>query len=225
LGYLTEQIDTDWIDSHKCNRDILTNALDPSKIRGNNSNNATVITSNRSCAKDIASALQKGVPKVLAFADTHAIANMGAASIFVMAGTPMSDIRPALDPLTINLPNGEIVHSTHICDISFPGLPMILTGHIVPGLSMASLMGTRVLCKAECKVFFTDTTCEVKYQNKVILTGTKDPTTDLWTLPITPTAITATRSQDLGHDQQDQENPPPINWAAFAHSIQNAPML
>jgi len=125
-----------------------------------------------------------------------------------------------LDPLTINLPNGKIAHSMHICDISIPGLLMILTGHIVSGLSMASLLGIRILCKAGCKVIFTDRTREVKYQDKVILTGIKDPTTDLWTLPITPTAITATRSQELGHNQHDQENPPPINWVAFAHSVQ-----
>ena len=156
--------------------------------------------SNRSRARDIASALQKDMPKVLAFDDTHAIADTGVTSIFVVAGTPMTNIRPALDPLTINLPNGKIIHSTHICDISIPGLLMILTGHIVLGLSMASLMGIRVLCKVGCKVFFTGTTCEVKYQNKVILTGIKDPTTDLWTLPITPMAINATRRQELGQD-------------------------
>ncbi len=169
----------------------LIDASDPSKTSGNNSNNATVITSNRSPARDVASALRKGMPKVLAFADTHAIADTGATSIFVVAGSPMTNIRPALDQLTINLPNGKTVHSTHICNI---------TGHIVPGLSMASLMGIRVLCKAGCKVFSTDMTCEVKYQNKVILTGIKDPTTDLWTLPITPMAINATRRQELGQD-------------------------
>jgi hypothetical protein len=175
---------------------------------------------NRSRTKDIASALRKGMLEGLTFADTHAIANMGATSIFVMVGTPMSNIRPALDPLTINLLNGKSVHSMHICNISIPGLPMIPTGHIVSSLSMASLMGIHILCKAGCKVIFTDTTCEVKYQDKVILTDIKDPTTDLWTLPITPTAITATRSQELGHDQHDQENPPPVNWVAFAHSFQ-----
>jgi hypothetical protein len=175
--------------------------------------------SNRSRARDIASALQKDMPKVLAFDDTHAIADTGVTSIFVVAGTPMTNIRPALDPLTINLPNGKIIHSTHICDISIPGLLMILTGHIVLGLSMASLMGIRVLCKVGCKVFFTGTTCEVKYQNKVILTGIKDPTTDLWTLPITPMAINAMRSQDLRQDQHNQENSPPVIWATFTHSI------
>jgi len=159
------------------------------------------------------------MPKTLAFADTHAIADMGATSIFMMAGTPMKNIHPATDPLTINLPNGEIVHSTHICDISIPGLPMILTGHIVPGLSMASLMGIRVLCKAGCKVIFTDTKCEVRFKNKVILNGIKDPTTDLWTLPITPTAINDTGSYALGKDQCIQKNPHPVDWAAFAHSF------
>ena len=113
----------------------------------------------------------------------------------------MKNVRSIMDPLTMNLPNGEIVHSTHVCDISIPGLPMILTGHIVPGLSMASLMGIRVLCKAGCEVIFTDTKCEVKYPNKVILNGIKDPTTDLWTLPITPTAINETGSQKLGKDR------------------------
>ena len=117
--------------------------------------------------------------EVLAFSDTHAITDTGATSIFMMAGTPMKNIRSTMDPLTINLPNGEIVHSTHICDISILGLSMILTGHIVLGLSEASLMGIRVLCKAGCKVFFTDTKCEVRYKNKVILNGIKDPTTDL----------------------------------------------
>ena len=193
--------------------------MDPITCSLHDSDDATVITSNRSRARNIASALRQGVPKTLAFSDTHAIADTGATSIFVMAGTPMTNIRPATDPLTINLPNGKIVHSTHICDISIPGLPMILTGHIVPGLSMASLMGIRVLCKAGCKVIFTDTKCEVRFKNKVILNGIKDPTTDLWTLPITPTAINDTGSHELGKDQCDQKNPHPVDWVAFAHSV------
>ncbi len=88
--------------------------MDPKNYRKNNSDDATVITSNTSrasnsaSAHNIASALQQGVPKVLAFTDTHGIADTGATSIFVMAGTPMKNIREAMDPLTINLPNGEI---------------------------------------------------------------------------------------------------------------------
>ncbi len=56
---------------------------------------------------------------------------------------------------------------------------MILTGHIVPSLKIASLIGIQTLCKAGCKVVFDDKKCEVIYNKKVILTGSKDPSTDL----------------------------------------------
>jgi hypothetical protein len=158
--------------------------------------------SKKSRVKDIASMIRQGMPKWLAFANTHTIADTRATSIFVMAGTPKNNICSATDPLTRNIPNGEIVSSTHICNIVIPGLLMILTGHIVPGLSMASLMGIRDLCKAA--------KCEVKYQNKVISTGIKDPTINLWSPLITPTVINATGSQKLGEDQRDQKKTPPL---------------
>ncbi len=44
-----------------------------------------------------------------------------------------------------------------------------------------------MLCKAGCKVVFDDDKCDVLYQGKLILCGYKDPSTDLWTLPIVPT--------------------------------------
>ncbi len=49
--------------------------------------------------------------------------------------------------------------------------------------------GYEYLCKLGCTVVFTDTSCYVCYQGKLILTGYKDPSTDLWVLPITPDAI------------------------------------
>jgi hypothetical protein len=81
------------------------------------------------------------------------------------------------------------VRSTHICDVEIPGLPHVLEGHIVPALNVASLISIRILCKVGCRVVFTDTACYVKYNGKIILRGTKDPSTDLWVLPLTPKAI------------------------------------
>ena len=80
------------------------------------------------------------IPQAVKFTvpPSHSIADTGATSIFVMAGTPMTNVRTTAAPLSINLPNGGIVNSTHVCDIIIPGLPKILTGHIVPGLAMAS---------------------------------------------------------------------------------------
>jgi hypothetical protein len=177
----------------------------------------TVVASNKLPQPLAASALPRNV--TLTVPPSHSIANSGATSIFIMAGTPMDNVQKATDPFTINLPNGGIVCSMHVCDIVIPGLPTVLTGHIVPGLSMASLMGICVLCKAGCIVTFTDTTCEVRFGKKLILQGNKDPTTDLWTLPITPDAIHTGEGSVLGKDLVDQKNPTPVNIAAFSHSL------
>ena len=87
-------------------------------------------------------------------------------------------------------------------------------------------------------VIFTDDKCVVKFQGEIILTGAKDPITDLWTLLITPVAIKNegihSASQKLqadpilactpanpqvGKDLSNHKNPQLIDWAAFAHSI------
>jgi hypothetical protein len=135
----------------------------------------------------------------LTIAALQAIADTGATSIFIMEGVNVENKRPATKPLTINLPAGRQVKSIHICDINIPGLPTMLTGHIVPHLAIASLFGIRVLCKAGCTVTFNYNKCNVYFKDKLILRGYKDLSTDLWTLPITPQKVwitpgTTTRS-------------------------------
>jgi hypothetical protein len=55
---------------------------------------------------------------------TYAIADTGATSIFIMEGVPVQNKRGAVHPLTINLPDGAKVRSTHECDVIYPGLPV-----------------------------------------------------------------------------------------------------
>ena len=128
-------------------------------------------------------------PKKPSIPPTHAVADTGATLVFILKGTKMKNIRSAVTPLVVNLPDGTVVRSTHVCDYEIPGLPTLLEGHIVPELTVASLIGICVLCKAGCIVIFTDTMCSVKYGGKVILRGYKDPSTDLWILPITPDKV------------------------------------
>ena len=153
-----------------------------------------------------------------------------------MEGADVDNKRIATDPLTINLPDGKKVVSTHVCDIKILGLPAMLTGHIVPSLKVASLIGIRPLCKAGCKVVFDNEKCEVIFNNKVILTGHKDPSMDLWTLPLltgrmwtSPTSDTVTRptlprpSHCIGRAPHPPKGPngmhPGVNVAAFTHSV------
>ena len=161
----------------------------------------TVVTDNLSSKRQqiCASSVH---PKKPSIPITHAVADTGATSVMIMKKTPnMKNVRLATNPLTINLPDGKMVKSTHICDLEIPGLPYVLEGHIVPDLTVASLVGIRILCNLGCTVLFTDTACYVRYQGKVILTGYKDPSTDLWVLPITPDAMKQQKLRtSQGHD-------------------------
>ena len=94
----------------------------------------------------------------------QAIADTGATSIFIMKGTPVNNLQPSSQPLTIYLPGESKVKSIHMCNITIPGPPTILTGHIVPKLTIASFIGIQVLCEAGCSVMFTKSKCDVVYK-------------------------------------------------------------
>ncbi len=122
--------------------------------------------------------------KAITIATNQAIANTGATSVFIMVGMDVNNKRLVVKPLTINLPDCKQIQSTHVYDIQIPGLPTLLTGHIVTSLSIASLIGIRPLCKAGCKVIFDNKKWDVMFKGVVISRGFKDPSTDLRTLPI-----------------------------------------
>ena len=147
----------------------------------------SVITSKISGSHELCGIVTQ--PKKPSIPPMHAVADTGATSVFALKGTKMKNIRSAVTPLVVNLLDGTLVRSTHVCDYKIPGLPMLLEGDIVLELTVASLIGIHVLCKAGCIVIFTDTMCSVKYGGKVILRGYTDPSTDLWILPITPDKV------------------------------------
>jgi hypothetical protein len=116
--------------------------------------------------------------------DRQHSSDSGAMQIFVMEGTPVINKRATTNPPTVSLADGHQVLLTHMCNIQIKGLPFPLTGHIIPNLSIASLFGIHVLAEVGCEVTFSKTTCVVKYNGNIILTGSKDQTMDLWTLPL-----------------------------------------
>jgi hypothetical protein len=143
-----------------------------------------------------------------------------------MRGTPVQNLQPAIHPLTINLPDGSKVKSTLTCNITILGLPTVLVGHVVPKLSIVSLIGIRVLCNTGCKVVFTKTSCSVIYDGRIILHGNKDPSTDLWTLQIN---VTNERVKTTQNDAKGTQGHHACRLAelleAGRRSIPNTPML
>ena len=121
----------------------------------------------------------------------YAIADSGATQIFVMEGTPVRNKRQMTWLLKVALADDRIVTSTHMCDITKDSLPVTLTGHIIPDLSITLLFGIRVLREARWDVTFTRKECIVRYNSNIILRGAKDPTTDLWTLPLGSQVMTS----------------------------------
>ena len=92
----------------------------------------------------------------------HAISDSGATGHFLIKGAPAVNIKIATNPITITLPNGKVIQSTHTCNLDIPWLPAEMTeGHIVPGLAHASLISTRKFCDAGCKVVFNMHECRV----------------------------------------------------------------
>ncbi len=145
----------------------------------------TVVVSNVSTRDTISP------PDIIAFADEKmpssahvAIADSGATQIFIMDGTPVKNKRPTDCPLKVALADGRKVMSTHICDVNIPGLPVVLTSHIIPELSVASLFGIRVLKDVGCTVTFDIDKCVVYFYGNEILRGYKDVKMDLWNLPL-----------------------------------------
>jgi hypothetical protein len=122
----------------------------------------TIVASNVSPPKvisppdtiEFANAVMPATPPV-------AITDSGATQIFIMEGTPVNNKRPTDCPLKVALADGRRVMSTHICDVDIPGLPVVLTGHIIPELSIASLFGIRVLTDVGCIVTFDIDKCVV----------------------------------------------------------------
>ncbi len=115
--------------------------------------------------------------------------------------------------------------STHVCGITIPGLPTILTGHIVPHLTVTSLIGIGPLCNSGCTALFDHDKCDMIFNGSAILRGYKDATTDLWTLPINGcskmrTALSQSAPVfDCALHHFCPRLHPSIDLASFTHSV------
>jgi hypothetical protein len=157
----------------------------PTTTTTRNEDNVTVITSNISSRPHNPNVLTHALAMASVTLKTKdVISDSGATQIFVMENTPIINKCIMDSPLKVALADGRKVFSTHECDIHIVGLPTVLTGNITPDLSFALLFGIRVLIEAGCKVSFNKHKCTVWYDNKIILEGGKDSTTDVWTLLI-----------------------------------------
>ena len=96
-----------------------------------------------------------------------AILDSGATSNFLTTAAQVTNKETIYDDITVSLPDGNKVKSTHKCTVNIPGLPIeARRGHIIPGLASHSLMSVATLCNAGCEVTFNKTSVKVFLMEK-----------------------------------------------------------
>ena len=85
-----------------------------------------------------------------------AVLDSGSSSHFLVVGAPVTNKQVAVAPISVTLPDGDQVHSTHIGDLDMPQLTKSAREcHIIPDLASYSLISVVKLCEAGCEVSFT----------------------------------------------------------------------
>eukprot|EP00804_Cyclotella_cryptica_P009776 CCRYP_013222-RA/>CCRYP_013222-RA protein AED:0.61 eAED:0.59 QI:0/0/0/0.5/0/0/2/0/172 len=161
--------------------------MDQSIDESEEEDDKTVLTSNKS------SKHKRGNTRHTTKPPEYAILDSGATAHFIIKGAMVKNKQPTCNPLKIKLPDGSVNQSTHTCNLDIPWLPDTVTeAHIVPGLAHSLLVATRKFCDAGCKISFDLDGCRIIYKGNVVLTGTRDPSSGLWRVPINPTSTLTT---------------------------------
>lgn len=143
---------------------------------------------------------------------SHANADTGATGNF-MSVDDMScliNVKPATQPIAVQLPNGEHIWSSHTALLDIPALPLAArVAHIFPKLTSASLLSIGLLCDHGCTAVYTNQQVQILKQNKIILTGTRSPITKLWMVPLVAPDSTADETNHMAatviHSQSQAE--------------------
>jgi hypothetical protein len=77
-------------------------------------------------------------------------------------------------PITVTLPNGDQIVSSHEANLLFPNLPEgALHAHLFPQLHGQALLSIGTFCKAGCTATFTATTVKIAHLGKTVLEGSR----------------------------------------------------
>jgi hypothetical protein len=92
-------------------------------------------------------------------------------------------------PLTVRLPNGATMESSHTSDLDTPQLNAAASkGHVFPGMAHHSLLSVGQLCDEGYIVTFRqDTVTICNLESSKLLSGPRDETTSLWRINLKQT--------------------------------------
>lgn len=105
----------------------------------------------------------------------------GTTGNFLHVDAPCKNKQPTLHPITVELPNGSTIQSTHTAELTIEGIPhQASTADILPGLHRHSLLSVAKLCDAGCNVVFDQHHVKVyNAEQRLVLTGQRS-SNGLW---------------------------------------------
>ena len=100
---------------------------------------------------------------------THVIADAGCTSTIVIPGTPIKNMRPTKNPITLTDAQGGKLVTTHEGEIDIPELPPeARRAHVCPDLAHSSLVAIKQLVDAGCQGKYDTREVQVKYRGRVV---------------------------------------------------------
>ena len=171
-------------------------------------------------------AIESSPPNRLTPFHHNNIADTGCTGHYVTTDAPLTNVHPVSPGLSVHLPDGSTIVSTHVGTLPFALPPDACVAHIFPTLTSGSLVSIGLLCDHGCTATFTAHDVTITHQGQPILTGLRSPTTRLWSLalphqvpPSLPPLATYAAAQTL---------PPTTNMQqriAFLHAALFSPVV
>jgi hypothetical protein len=118
-----------------------------------------------------------------------AIVDSGCTGHSLLVTPPCLNKIKSRNPLTVRLPNGATMESSHSADLDIPGLNAAASkAHVFPGMAHHSLLSVGQLCDEGYIVTFQqDKVTICNSENSKLLTGPRDDTTGLWRINLKQT--------------------------------------
>ena len=163
------------------------------------------------------------------FVSTHSInADTGTTGNFISLpdAAVLLDVKPVVNGISVALPNGQIIISTHTATLNLPTLPLAArAAHIFPSLQ-GSLLSIGMLTDAGLTAIYTSDAVTIQDAMGItVLSGYRSPSTRLWMIDL-PSSTTVSHTEESSyyasaviHHENDSQ------LVHFYHATLSAPAL
>ena len=106
--------------------------------------------------------------------------------------------KPVVDGISVSLPYGQVIRSTHTATLNLPSLPLAArAAHLFPTLTGSLLSIGMLITDAGLTAIYTaDAVMIQDATGTTVLSGTRSPSTRLWMIDLSP-PITESQKEEL----------------------------